>query len=181
MSQTTPYSPPAATVADMVIEYGDINILSARGRLGRVRYFAYGLLVAIGAGVFAGILGGIGAAMGGGEGGPLMIGGLAIVYIAMVVISVMLAVQRLHDLDKTGWLFLLMLIPIVNIILGLYLLFAAGSKGENRFGHAPPPNSTGIVIVAWLAGILYIGGILAAIAVPAYMSYQQQAQLMQQK
>lgn len=180
MSQSTPYAPPSAAVADMATEFGEISILSPRGRLGRVRYFAYGLLIAIISWIIIGVLSGIGMALGE-NGGPVMIGGFATVYIAMVAISVILAIQRLHDLDKTGWLFLLMLIPLVNIILGLYLLFGSGSEGENRFGNPPPPNSTGIVIVAWLAGILYIGGIIAAISLPAYVQYQQQAQLMQQQ
>ena len=70
---------------------------------------------------------------------------------------------------------------IVLVILGLYLLFGRGSEGGNRFGNPPPPNRTGIVIVAWIAGILYFGSIIAAIALPAYVSYQQQVQLLEQQ
>lgn len=47
-------------------------------------------------------------------------------------------VRRLHDLGHTGWVALLSLLPIINIILGLYLLFAAGNEFGNKFG--PPPG-----------------------------------------
>jgi len=52
-------------------------------------------------------------------------------------------VQRLHDLDKPGWYALLMLVPLVNFVLGLYLTFAAGSDGPNKYGEDPlaPENA----------------------------------------
>ncbi len=46
-------------------------------------------------------------------------------------------VKRLHDADKSGWLLLLGLIPLVNIALGLYMLFADGTVGPNRYGPDP--------------------------------------------
>ena len=46
-------------------------------------------------------------------------------------------VKRLHDGDKSGWLVVLLLIPIVNFILGLYMLFADGTVGPNRYGNDP--------------------------------------------
>ena len=46
-------------------------------------------------------------------------------------------VKRLHDVDKSGWLVVLLLIPIVNFILGLYMLFADGTVGPNRYGNDP--------------------------------------------
>ena len=46
-------------------------------------------------------------------------------------------VKRLHDVDKSGWLIILLLIPIVNFILGLYMLFADGTVGPNRYGNDP--------------------------------------------
>ena len=46
-------------------------------------------------------------------------------------------VKRLHDTNKSGWLILLGLIPIVNIGLALYMLFADGTVGHNRYGLDP--------------------------------------------
>jgi uncharacterized membrane protein YhaH (DUF805 family) len=60
-----------------------------------------------------------------------------VIFIAMAVAGFILVIKRLHDLDRSGWLSLIGLIPLVNIIFGLYLLFAKGTPGPNRFG--PPP------------------------------------------
>lgn len=45
-------------------------------------------------------------------------------------------VRRMHDLGQSGWLALILLIPLLNII-GLGLLFARGMPYANRYG--PPP------------------------------------------
>ena len=47
------------------------------------------------------------------------------------------AAKRLHDLNQSGWLVILWLVPIVNVGLGLWLLFAPGADGANRFGPQP--------------------------------------------
>jgi flagellar basal body-associated protein FliL len=66
----------------------------------------------------------------------------------------------------------LILIPFVNLI----FLFIPGTDGENRFGKQPPPNrGVGIWIAILLVGIFLIG-VLAAIAIPAYQSYVKKAQ-----
>lgn len=64
-----------------------------------------------------------------------MIGLAALV--ASVWFSLAQGVKRLHDLNKSGWLILLMFIPIVNAIFGLYMLFADGTVGPNQYGADP--------------------------------------------
>ena len=49
--------------------------------------------------------------------------------------------RRLNDLDKSGWWQLLYLVPIVNILFALYLLFWPGTKGSNNYGLQPAKNS----------------------------------------
>ena len=46
-------------------------------------------------------------------------------------------VKRLHDLNKSGWLWLLGLIPLVNLIFGIYLLFGKGTADSNDYGNPP--------------------------------------------
>ena len=46
------------------------------------------------------------------------------------------AVRRLHDTDKSGWLVLISIIPLIGLIV-FFLLMADGSKGKNRFGPKP--------------------------------------------
>jgi hypothetical protein len=41
--QSNPYQTPAAKVADQAEQYGEVKILSASGRMGRVRYIGYGV------------------------------------------------------------------------------------------------------------------------------------------
>ncbi len=49
-----------------------------------------------------------------------------------------LITRRLHDLNRSGWWALLVLVPIVSSLFGLYTTFFKGSEGVNRYG-APEP------------------------------------------
>jgi uncharacterized membrane protein YhaH (DUF805 family) len=49
-----------------------------------------------------------------------------------------MGIKRLHDLNKTGWLYLLGLVPIVNFFFAIYLIVWKGTEGDNRYGA---PNS----------------------------------------
>ena len=42
--------------------------------------------------------------------------------------------QRLHDLNRSGWYGLLLLVPVINIGLLLILIFKAGDPAPNRYG-----------------------------------------------
>lgn len=46
-------------------------------------------------------------------------------------------VRRFHDLNKSGWLSLLVFIPIVNAILGIILILKSGSPEANNYGKPP--------------------------------------------
>ena len=55
------------------------------------------------------------------------------------------AIKRLHDLDRTGWLYLfavgISIIPLIGAIIYLcwliYVGFFPGTKGENHYGEGP--------------------------------------------
>ena len=51
--------------------------------------------------------------------------------------SVMLGIRRLHDLDKSGWWYLLLFVPLVNFFFALYMLFCKGTYGNNQYGPDP--------------------------------------------
>lgn len=55
--------------------------------------------------------------------------GLLYVYFQWVM-----GVRRLHDLDKSGWLLLLLFVPVINLLLAIYMLCAAGVVGTNQYG-----------------------------------------------
>ena len=145
-------------------EYGDINFFSINGRIGRVRYLAHLMvynLAMVAAMVLFFILGNPGILLG------------IILYLVGIVLSIFAGAQRLHDLDKSAWFLLLGLVPIANIILGVLMLFASGSQGSNRFGAPPPPNSTWHIVLACLLPLIFIGGIVAAMAIPMLAALAQ--------
>lgn len=57
--------------------------------------------------------------------------------LGMILPSLAVAIRRLHDCDKSGWLFLLVLIPLVGWIILLYFYIQPGSETRNRFGENP--------------------------------------------
>ena len=50
------------------------------------------------------------------------------------ILSSIWGIRRLHDLEQSGWLILIMLVPIANLGLSIYLLCFAGSPNNNRYG-----------------------------------------------
>lgn len=48
----------------------------------------------------------------------------------------MLGIRRCHDLDRSGWFYLLMFIPIIDFFVALYLLFAQ-DPGPNQYCADP--------------------------------------------
>lgn len=57
-----------------------------------------------------------------------------LVMIAVGLSGLSVAVRRMHDTDKSGWMLLLGLIPFVGWIINLILLVLPGTPGQNRFG-----------------------------------------------
>ena len=62
---------------------------------------------------------------------------LLIITLAFAVAAISCHVRRLHDMDYSGWMYLVMLIPIVDIVLLLAMIFKKGTVGPNRFGPDP--------------------------------------------
>ena len=105
------------------------------GRLNRQRYFLRGLAFGLAAFVLAMIGAMIALAMDFTEDAAEGFG--YIVCLPVFVLSYMNAMKRCHDLDKSGWLAICTLIPVVNLIVGIYLLFFKGTEGPNQYGDDP--------------------------------------------
>jgi uncharacterized membrane protein YhaH (DUF805 family) len=174
LSSNNPYAPPAARVQDIHddTQTQPIKLWSAQGRMGRLRWLAWSVIGSLAIMPVAFVGGLLGAASGSQAVLYLVLG---VAYIAYAVFYALLTIQRCHDLDWSGWVSLIVLIPLVALV----FLFMRGSEGSNRFGAPPPPNPRGM---AWFVAIpiaLFVAGILAAIAIPAYSDYTQRARAVQ--
>ncbi|MFO1372388.1 MAG: DUF805 domain-containing protein [Candidatus Competibacteraceae bacterium] len=180
MSDISPYQAPRSAITPTApTDYGEVKILSTAGRLGRVRYIGYSMGLGLLANIVAGLLGGVTALFKGDLGALLLAGVVIILMVLALVMSIMLVVQRLHDFDANGWWAVLMLVPLANIVLYLVLLIMPGTQGANRFGNPPPPNTTGVIILALIVPAIAVIGIIAAIAIPAYHDYTLRAHRVQ--
>ena len=173
MSAVNPYDAPDAALDTGHDELYQPKIFTFNGRIGRMRYLAYGIGVNLLLMLVMVPLVSATAFMGGASGSS-MIGmvGIGLFYIVTIVISVMFAKRRLNDLNRSGWWFLLFIIPLVNLLLAIYLIFFPGTDGSNNFGPAPAANSTGVLILGWMMPVLFVLGIVAAIAVPQFAAIQ---------
>ncbi len=173
-----PYNTPK-TEFEVGEDVYDPKVFSFSGRIGRLRYLAYTwgltLLIMMVMGILSAVLIPMFAGDGGGQGAVMAL--VFLMYVPMIVISFMMAVRRLNDINWSGWLSLLFLVPLVNAILGLLLLFMPGSKGPNDYGPQPAKDSA-LVIVCTLA-IPVIFAVIGAMSLSAYQDFVERAQQQQ--
>lgn len=179
---SNPYSMPQADLAERASDETYMpKFFSLSGRIGRVRYLAYGF----GAGLLmipvVALLGALGALMGGSKASAVGMIGVVLGYLLYLVAIWSQVARRLNDMGKSGWMGLLMLVPLVNFIFALWLLFGRGDDGANEYGPAPAPNTTGVIVLAWILPIVMIVGILAAVSIPAYKDYTDRARAAQMR
>ena len=117
-------------------------LFSTGGRLNRARYFGFILIFGIINGILSFIVQTVDSI------GALIF--IIALYIPCLVANVCVVVKRLHDLDRPGSHYWLLLVPLYNIFLSLMLLFSKGTVGKNQFGSDPidstfsnePPSAT---------------------------------------
>jgi uncharacterized membrane protein YhaH (DUF805 family) len=176
MNEANPYTAPDASLAREQDELYQPKIFSFGGRIGRLRYLAYGIGTSIILmAVMIPILGGTMFA-GGFAGGEQTMGALTMVamvvfYVASIVLAVMFAKRRLNDMNRSGWWFLLFIVPLINLVMTIYVIFFPGTQGPNNFGPTPVANTLGVKILALTLPVIMVVGIVAAIAIPAYQNY----------
>jgi len=182
MTEVSPYQTPDSQVyTPDGNEFDDTRIMSMSQRIGRVRFLAYNSLSYV---AFFAPLGLLGFLTESSSGNNEMLGIFAgimliILYIAFIVVGFIIARRRLHDLNQTGWMGLLFLVPVVNLFFGLYLMFAPGNKHVNQYGSRPSPNTMGTWIAGTIMPIIFVIGIVAAIALPAYQDYTERVKAAQ--
>ena len=67
--------------------------------------------------------------------------GYGIIYglyaLVMFIPGLAVTVRRLHDVGKSGWMYLIVLIPLIGVIWLIVLVVTDSSPGENRYGISP--------------------------------------------
>ena len=163
----SPYAPPRAAVGEELPEFSTLKVFTINGRIGRLRYLAWTLVLTL---ILFAVIGamftvGVGIALASPTIATVLgvLVGIA-VFVAFFWVNVQITVQRLHDLGWSGWLWFLHLVPFVNSIFPILLVVMPGNTGANQYGAPPPRNSTAVKVLAimWLAFIplLITGGVI---------------------
>lgn len=174
-----PYNAPAADLSHPLgADDGYApSFLALNGRIGRVRYIGYTVGPAFVLNFVAGIVLALLMPMLGKNAWFALL-----IYLPTMVLLFIMAVRRLNDMNASGWISLLGLVPFVNLIFWLVLLCMPGSVGSNRYGPAPRKNTTGAIVAACFGPVVLVMmiGVLAAVAIPAYQDYVRRAKGAQQ-
>lgn len=100
------------------------NYATFEGRARRKEYwmfFLFNSIIAFLIGFIEGFLGSSGA--------------IGIIYsFAVLIPGIAVFVRRMHDVNKSGWMWFLVLLPIIGWIWLFVLLVNDGTSGENKYG-----------------------------------------------
>lgn len=174
--QLNPYEAPQGDLGEGLTEVGEVALFRPSTRIGRLRYISRAFTFGVISYFLLAILFSIALNTSGIIAAVFWVLFTAAI-IGLITLSVIFGIQRLHDLDQSGWLILLNFIPLANIVMAIFLIFVPGTQGSNKWGPKPPANTAKHWVGALLPPIfLFFIGILAAIALPAYQDYTQRAQ-----
>lgn len=108
------------------IKTGFTKFAGFQGRAIRSEYWYFILFVMLGSAVLALIDAVVGT------------GVLSLIFTLVTLIpTIAVSVRRLHDTDRSGWWYLLFLVPLVGAVVLLIWFCARGTNGANRFGEDP--------------------------------------------
>ena len=156
------------------------SALSPSGRFGRLSYLGWNMLMSFSILIIIGIIAAFSPGL---LADPTTMTGssmlatvlIGIAYIVLLYFSFVFTIRRLHDRNHIGWLSLLILVPGINLLFILYLIFAKGDDRSNQYG--PRRNTKGWEkVLAWIYILIFPLAFLAAIALPAYQDYVTRAQ-----
>lgn len=140
----------------MVYKYSKLNLFGVKGRLGRAVYFLFSFIIPISLfwliSAFAGQLNKQGIIQ------TEITYGLILFAILIAIYTLLrLTIQRSHDLNRSGWLSMLLLLfpPLITIF---WLL--PGTKGNNNYSEPAQPMHG---LLKWLSPFLFLGLLLPTI------------------
>ncbi len=116
------------------------EIYQTEGRLNRLRYLKYMVILAIVAGVSTFVTSSMATFLTGDPNGTLVMLVTTAWAIAAGVGNVMLMIRRIHDLGKSGYFALIAFIPVIGVIFSICLFCIPGQVGWNEYGADPLEN-----------------------------------------
>jgi uncharacterized membrane protein YhaH (DUF805 family) len=60
-----------------------------------------------------------------------------LVTLGLLVPGIAVGVRRLHDIDRSGWWYLIALIPLIGALVLIYWFVQPGTPGSNEYGDNP--------------------------------------------
>jgi len=89
------------------------------------------------------------------------------VTLALFVVysSLVFAIRRLHDCNRSGWFVLLLGMPYLNILMLVYLLIARGDYDSNRYAPLQPTATWGKIMAYIGLGLIFILSVLIFIVI----------------
>jgi uncharacterized membrane protein YhaH (DUF805 family) len=129
---------------------------STKGRIGRLRYIAYTWVAAMVLNFYVAFIAPFFLPYVARNRNELLCKMIVLVYAPNIILGIIMARRRLQDLNRSGWWLLVNLIPFAVIPLILYLLFAPGTDGPNKFGPKPIENPPGTWIPVTLCVVTVI-------------------------
>ena len=113
------------------------EIYTTNGRLNRLRYIKYMILLALIAGVSTFVMSSMATLLTGDPNGSLVM--LVTGFWALVAGAgnIALMIRRIHDLGKSGLFVLLAFVPVLGVIFSIYVFCAPGQVGWNQYGEDP--------------------------------------------
>lgn len=61
----------------------------------------------------------------------------SLLSLILLLPNLAIGARRLHDVGKSGWWWLINLVPLVGTLYFLYLMLSAGQVGPNQYGEDP--------------------------------------------
>ncbi len=116
------------------------EIYTTDGRLNRLAYLKYMIILAIIAGLSTFVLSSMATFLTGDPNGALVNAITGLWALAAGVGNVMLMIRRVHDLGKSGYFVLIAFVPVIGIIFSFALFCIPGQVGWNQFGSDPLEN-----------------------------------------
>ena len=105
-------------------------MFSTEGRLNRLKFFIYSVCWGFGVSLVGALL--LAAVSGDRNANAVM---TIVIHVVFAIGMFMLSVRRFHDLNTAGGWSCLGFVPLVNLFLFLYLIFAKGTDGSNKYGE----------------------------------------------